>query len=300
MNLIRRQTSTLVSKFALASNKIARDKNNQDLDTAINSWCTELSINEYFPNVSTEIIENKNQWLQDNDVLTETLQLYRNLLVITDKKLTKVGIGNSGGHLENIYPTDFYHNVRKTKENMSAKSIVLIAFVLTGIGLLLFLLNKKENSNNSRSSNRRSNNAIAYQPLVREKHILALLIKSDRYQDLIHSLKDSKSNYLKPQDASKLYGATQGLWIGAKSKFENSQIKIKRELNNRHPVTTTSEYDVHFVTIELDEDDSRFYPDVNPMDRRDAFIELAERSPRITVSPRLSCKAYENTEFYSR
>ncbi|VEP12189.1 hypothetical protein H1P_1380016 [Hyella patelloides LEGE 07179] len=36
------------------------------------------------------------------------------------------------------------------------------------------------------------------------------------------------------------------------------------------------------------------------MDRRDAFIELVKRSPKIAVSPRLSCKAYEHTEFYSR
>lgn len=129
-----------------------------------------------------------------------------------------------------------------------------------------------------------------------QKHILALLIKSDRYQELIHSLKDNR--FLQSKDSSKLYGATQGLWIGAKSKFDKS--RIKQELINCHPVSTTSEYDVHFVTIELDGDDYRFYPDVNPMDRRDAFIELGNKSPRITVSPRLSCKAYENTEFYSR
>ena len=133
------------------------------------------------------------------------------------------------------------------------------------------------------------------------KCILALLIKSDRYQDLIHSLKDSKSNRLKPQDAFKLYGATQGLWIGTKSEFDKSQIKQKFEPHNRVTVTSEySEYDVHFVKIELDEDDYRFHPDVNPMDRRDAFIELGKRSPQITVSSRLSCKAYENTEFYSR
>ena len=129
-----------------------------------------------------------------------------------------------------------------------------------------------------------------------QKHILALLIKSDRYQELIHSLKDS--NYLKSQDASKLYGATQALWIKAKSEFDKSQ--IKRELDNPRSVTTTSEYDVHFITIELDGDDFRFYPGVNPMDRRDAFVELGNKTPRITVSPRLSCKAYEHTEFYSR
>ena len=294
MNPIHRQTLTIVDKFTLASNKIARDKNNRDLDTAIISWCTELAINEYFPRVSTEIIENKNQWLQDNRVIDKTLQLYRDLLVITDKKAIR-GLGNLITKLDNISKTDFCHNVRETKKNMSAKSIVLIAFVLTGIGLLLFLLNKKENGSNSRYSNRRLNNAVAYQPL-REKYTLALLIKSDRYQELIHSL--DKNSHLQPEDSSKLYGATQGLWIGSKRKFNNSQ--IKRELDNCKSVTSTSEYDVHFVTIELDEDDSRFDPGVNPMDRRDAFMELGKRSPQITVSPRLPCKAYENTEFYNR
>ncbi|MGL5835801.1 MAG: hypothetical protein ACRC1Z_21610 [Waterburya sp.] len=141
-----------------------------------------------------------------------------------------------------------------------------------------------------------NNNYLPRQSFIGEKHVLALLIKSDRYQDLIHLLKNN--SYLQPEDSSKLYGATQGLWIGTTSKFNKSQ--IKQELINCSPVTTTSEYDVHFVTIELDSDDSRFYPDVNPMDRRDAFVELGKRSPQITVYPRLSCKAYENTEFYSR
>ena len=131
-----------------------------------------------------------------------------------------------------------------------------------------------------------------------QKHILVLLIKSDRYQDLIHSLKNNR--FLRSEDSFKLYGATQGLWIGKKSEFDKSQIKQKSELVESKSGNTASEYDVHFVTIELDKDDSRFYPDVNPMDRRDAFIDLVKRSPQVTVSRRMSCKAYENTEFYSR
>ena len=141
-----------------------------------------------------------------------------------------------------------------------------------------------------------NNNYLPRQYSIGEKHILALLIKSDRHQELIHSL--NNNNFLQSEDSSILYGATQGLWIGAKSKFEQSQINQK--LINCNPVSTTSEYDVYFVTIELDSDDSRFYLNVNPMDRRDAFIELGKRSPQIKVSRRLACKAYENTEFYSR
>ena len=104
------------------------------------------------------------------------------------------------------------------------------------------------------------------------KCILALLIKSDRYQELIHSLKNNSD--LQPEDSSKLYGATQGLWIGVESEFEKS--RIKQELDNYNPVTITSEYDVHFVKIELDNDDYRFHSNVNQMDRRDAFVELGK------------------------
>lgn len=148
------------------------------------------------------------------------------------------------------------------------ESLLVIAFVLTGIGLLIYLLNKKDSNRNARSSIR-SNTYFNNPTPIKEKYILALLIKSDRYRYLIDSL--NSNQYLQPKDSHKLYGATQALWIGTKSKFERSQ--IKQELNEKNRVNTTSEYDVHFVTIELDKYDSRFDRDVNQMDRRDAFIE---------------------------
>ena len=286
--------STL-KKFNFVVEKLAEDKKNKNIDEAIISWCIELSLEKYFPLVSREIINNKNLWLQQNIVLKIALQLYRDLLIETDKRVTKIGLGNYLGNFENISRIDFYHNVQKVKHKMNIKTIVFVAFILTGVGLLLYILNQKNGSSNIRYSIQK-NTYSSNVKNVREKYILTLLIKSDRYQDLIYSLKEN--SYLKPDDSLKLYGATQGLWIGAKNQFNETQ--IKQELINSNPVTATSEYDVNFVTIELDEDDSRFYPDVNQMDRRDAFIELANKSPRITVSPRLSCKAYENTEFYSR
>ena len=286
--------STL-KKFNFVVEKLAEDKKNKNIDEAIISWCIELSLEKYFPLVSREIINNKNLWLQQNIVLKIALQLYRDLLIETDKRVTKIGLGTYLGNFENISRIDFYHNVQKVKHKMNIKTIVFVAFILTGVGLLLYILNQKNGSSNIRYSIQK-NTYSSNVKNVREKYILTLLIKSDRYQDLIYSLKEN--SYLKPDDSLKLYGATQGLWIGAKNQFNETQ--IKQELINSNPVTATSEYDVNFVTIELDEDDSRFYPDVNQMDRRDAFIELANKSPRITVSPRLSCKAYENTEFYSR
>lgn len=283
-----------LEKFDFILEQLAENRKNSNLDAAIIAWCNELSLDEIFPKVSQEIITNQNLWIQQNAILKNTLKLYRQLLIITDKKLTG-GIGNSFNTLDNISSKDFYHNIQEVKQKMNAKSIIIVAFVLTGVGLLLYLLNKKGSNSNLQSKNQTTNYSN-YIPPIEEKYTLALLIKSDRYQDLIYSLKNNSC--LQPEDSSKLYGATQGLWIETTSKFEQSQ--IKQELINCNPVSTTSEYDVHFVTIELDKDDYRFYPDVNPMDRRDAFIDLGKRSPQVTVSRRLSCKAYENTEFYSR
>ena len=284
----------MMKKFNFVLDRLAEDKRNENLDEAIISWCIELSLEKDFPQISRVIIRNKNEWIQQNIVVGITLEIYRQLLVVTDKKIMG-GIGNSFNRLKNISSKDFYYNIREVKQEMNAKSIIIVAFVLTAVGLLLYLLNKKDGNSNLQSKSKTANYSN-YIPPIREKYILALLIKSDRYQDVIHSMKNN--NYLQPEDSSKLYGATQGLWIGTKSKFKESQ--IKQELDNCNPVTTTSEYDVHFVTIVLDDNDSRFCPDVNAMDRRDAFVELGKRSPQVTVSPRLSCKAYENTEFYNR
>ncbi len=292
--IYRSKQLNVLKKFNLILENLTKNKDNQDLDYAIVSWCIELSINTYFPQASKEIVGNINQWLQDSKVIKIALLSYQIILIITDKRLTKGLVGISG-LINNISQKKFCHNIRDSKKEMPIKSILLIAFVLTGVGFLLFLLNKKEPNKNSENANQ-SKAYLADQPPVREKYILALLINSDRDQELIFSLK--KNNYLKPEHSCKLYGATQGLWIGTESTFNQS--KIKKEFNNYSSDTTKSEYDVHFIKIELDGNDSRFNPNVNQMDRRDAFIELAKRSPKILVSSRLSCKAYEHTEFYSR
>ncbi|VEP12190.1 conserved hypothetical protein [Hyella patelloides LEGE 07179] len=216
-HIYRSKQLTFLDKFDSSLNKLIQDKKNQDLDYAIISWCIELSIDRYFPQASKEIRYKTNQWIQHHIVIQISLEIYRNLLIITDQKCTRLGLGKIFGNLNNISQVDFRSNIKETKNKMSTKSILLIAFVLTGIGLLLFLLNKKENQKNSENTNQ-SNAYLPNQIPVREKYILALLINSDRHQKLIYSLKSN--NHLKSEDSSKLYGATQGLWIGTRSKFD--------------------------------------------------------------------------------
>lgn len=271
------------------------------LDDAILIWCNRLSIDKIFPRyspnippVSQKIKQHTNQWIQNDYLVSLSLKIYRRLLLITDSNLTKGG-GNVFFSFKDFPQDKFKINIKETKNNMSNKMLLLIAFVLTGVGLLLFLLNKKEKTNNSREYKERSNTYLPYQPL-QEKYVLALLINGDRNQKLIQSLKNS--SYLKPEDSRQLYNATQALWIGSKTEFERS--KIKSEFNNSDLLTTKSEYDVYFVSIELNEIDPGFKQNANQMDRIDAFKELANKGDKITVSERLLSKAYENTEFYSR
>ena len=102
--------STL-KKFNFVVEKLAEDKKNKNIDEAIISWCIELSLEKYFPLVSREIINNKNLWLQQNIVLKIALQLYRDLLIETDKRVTKIGLGNYLGNFENISRIDFNHSL---------------------------------------------------------------------------------------------------------------------------------------------------------------------------------------------
>ena len=291
---------SLIQKFDLISNRLAKDRRNVNLDEAIISWCIELSLEKHFPKISQEIIADKNLWIQHKTVLEITLKLYQNLLVITDRRSTR-GLGNLTGNLNNISFNSFYYNTQETIQKMSIKSVIFVAFIFTGIGLLLYLLKRKNNNTNSLITLNGYSENIQYIQNKSEKYILVLLINSDRNSKLIDSLDNSK--YLDLEHGQQLYDATKYLWKSTKTQFEDSEMKKWFKSDSLVDHISESEYDVNFIKIELGSNDSRFNPDVNPMDRRDAFIELSKlgkRSPQITVSPRLSCKAYENTEFYSR
>ncbi len=273
------------------------------LKMAIAAWCDKLSINETSSSsIAYEDIQQYiNEWLGDSLVRESGKEIYLIIIKIAYRDLDGFRVISSiekffSLNINNFILNRFNQNIHKTKKEMSNsnKLILITAFVLTGVGILLFLLNRKEKTRESRYLNSPANSPSLPASGIKEKYILALLINSDRNQELINSLKEN--NYLKQEDCRQLYDATQGLWIGKEIEFNNSV--VKREFNSQ--VSLEDEYDCHFVKIELDENDTRFNKNANPMDRRDAFIALANKSPQVTVSPRLSSQAYENTEFYNR
>jgi len=299
-----------IKKFNRILSELAENHSNKDIYCAIQSWCEELSIDKKIDGATIGTISRYSiDWLKQDRVISGTLKIYQDLLVNTDKKLNH-GVGNSVvgilptfHKLEEITEKNYKAIVKETKKGMSIKPILLVAFVLTGVGVLLLLLDKKTSSNKNRSRedshNRYSSSAPTYVP---EKQILTLLINADRNRELINSLKNS--SYLKAEDSCKLYDATQGLWMRSETEFNSSDIK-EQWSTNINTVDNESEYsesDVYFVKIELNRrvDVEGFEPNAIQTDCIDSFNSLANQRLTVKVSSRLSCKSYEQTEFYSR
>ncbi|MBD2254938.1 hypothetical protein [Nostoc parmelioides] len=168
--------------------------------------------------------------------------------------------------------------------------ILLAAFVFTGIGLILYLLNQ-------RNSEKDNYVPKEYPPVVSSPPKILVLGINAKHQSIIQSLNKGR---VAPSEVEELYRATEALWIGSQTDFSQSALKKKFSGENALQETEESEYDIYFVKIELTQPVPGFGADVNQMGRLDAFRELPKVSGKVEVSPRLSSSAYENTPVYSR
>lgn len=168
--------------------------------------------------------------------------------------------------------------------------ILLVAFVFTGIGLILYLLDKNESAGD--------NHVLKPSILVVSSppQILILIINAEN-QRIIQSL--NKGQVIQ-SEAEELYRATGYLWIGSKNDFAQSVLARRFSSENLIEETEESEYDVYFVKIELTQPVPGFEANVNQTNRTDAFNALPKVSGKVEVSPRLSSSAYGNTPVYSR
>jgi hypothetical protein len=99
-------------------------------------------------------------------------------------------------------------------------------------------------------------------------------------------------------DRDQLYEATQALWVGTVSDFEQ---KLEPWFKDERSVQEPSEYDVHLVCIALTHVDAGLRRDTNSLDRLDAFRRLKMQGGKVHVSPRLSSEAYGAKDvFYSK
>ncbi|MBD1939597.1 hypothetical protein [Microcoleus sp. FACHB-68] len=130
---------------------------------------------------------------------------------------------------------------------------------------------------------------------IQRKEFLVLVV-SALQADFIESLQAKGS--IDSKDGESLYEITKYLGLGSKTelpkiKNDMSQYSVSKEEEE-------SEYDIRLVYIELKQADEGFKPQVNQLDRYDAFRRLADLKVDLTISPRLQMEAYGNLGVYNR
>ncbi|MEG4341788.1 hypothetical protein QUB70_00680 [Microcoleus sp. A003_D6] len=134
-----------------------------------------------------------------------------------------------------------------------------------------------------------------YPPPVLPPPPSLVLVISASHADFIESLKDKKQ--IDVSEGEQLYQITRYLWLGSET-----ELSQKRHDINKYSVAqgAESEYNIYLVEIKLKQSDKGFKPNVNQLDRYDAFRKLADLAVDIKVSDRLQIEAYEKLEVYNR
>lgn len=274
--IILEEISHKVRKLAAQNNSI---NFGYILSCAVAFWCCKLQ----FPTGASVYVINLSNEIQ---YLTKD---------IWDKWKQKIGLINKEDSEFKKYINSQINN--KMGRNIDdLRFIILIAFVVTGVGYALYLLNQQSTEEEARTRNCKSPpDRLPHSYQERESWNLVLVINAGR-ENILQPLKTN--GRITNEVSESLYRATQALWMGAQSDF--SQFSRWFSGDRAVPEANQSEYDVYLVQIELDSPNPGFKPNANQIDRHDAFRSLHKNSGRAIVSPRISSKAYENASFYSR
>lgn len=185
-------------------------------------------------------------------------------------------------------------NIRS--ENM--KIVVLIAFAFTAVSFWIYQFNQQGKQQQTRREEpiQTTPNAPYSPPKIPKiaKQFLVLVISASQ-TDFLKLIKDKR--HIDLSESEGLYEVTKYLWLGSETEFFQKTANINQYLVSKGEET---EYDIYLVYVELKQSNEGFKPNVNQLDRYDAFRELVNLAVSFQVSPRLKMEAYENIEVYSR
>jgi hypothetical protein len=175
---------------------------------------------------------------------------------------------------------------------------LLTFLMIVGGALALYLNKQQEEESQKRKSVINPPSPGGETPVVQENtkqsSVLVLVISASQ-SEFLESLKGK--NHIDVSQGEQLYQITTYLWLG--SETELSQ-KIHDISQYSVAKGAESEYNIYLVDIKLKQDDERFKPNVNQIDRYDAFRKLNDLAVEVKVSERLQIKAYEKLEVYNR
>lgn len=266
-------------EFQSEINQVNKNSYSYDLPFAIKYWCQKL-------NLSNEVAADINR-LHQNEFQEFTNDAW------TEWKRKPGFFNNEVSELKKYITTRIGNKMNQNIDDI--KFIIIVAFIVVGIGYALYLLKQQEQEKRQV----RNNQSSSPQPhrLTKESNswILVLVINEEK-EDILHLLKNNHK--FTPNDCKELYSATQSLWMGSEVDFSD---KLEKWFYSKNyvPDNERSEYDVYLVQIHLKEPDPGFEPNVTSIERLDAFLRLPENSVGVKVSLRLPCTAYEKT-VYSR
>jgi hypothetical protein len=126
------------------------------------------------------------------------------------------------------------------------------------------------------------------------KQFLVLVISATQ-AEFLESLRAKRR--IDMSDGERLYEITKYLWLGSKNDFNQGEASI-----NQYSVSEgeESEYDIYLVYFKLKQPDEGFKPNINQLDRYDAFRKLDYLGIDFEISHRLQMEAYGNFEVYNR
>ncbi|MGM3306056.1 hypothetical protein ACSQ6I_08750 [Anabaena sp. WFMT] len=270
---------------------------NLKLYYAVQYWTIKLKISEH---------ENITNFILKNSQLDAVIELTEYLKTESTTKEKTFKLPSPLGDLPTIFKTknDFYNHINSFLYQMSIRSdnmkiIVLIGFVTVAVGYWVYIINhKKEPQQETNKPEIRPPESVSNppsSPVQRITRQFLVLVISASQIDFLNSL--SAKRQIDVIDGEKLYELTKYLWTGSDADYQ--QIKSNISRYQIYP-EQQSEYDICLVYIELKRIDPAFQPNVNQLDRYDAFRKLGDLTVNFEISSRLQMEAYGDFAVYNR
>lgn len=117
---------------------------------------------------------------------------------------------------------------------------------------------------------------------------------SAQNESLVQELK-SKQEIDSARLAGELYQAAQYI-----DQTDLSQIRAKEARLQEFVTYNPAPDDLYLLELSLFEEDARFAPQVNPLDRYDAFMDLIRNTSKVKVSERLRMESCSCLDLYVR
>ncbi|CAD5937761.1 hypothetical protein [Planktothrix agardhii] len=275
------------------------------LSHAIGIWCNQL-------NISQDITDYILRGYVQPEIIDFTKYIYKE----GKTEMNNWTIPTPFGEVPTIFTLEnpFYQQINTLLNRMNIrgdniKFIVIIAFAITAIGYFIYILNQPKQQQTTRREEPIKSNShppvtsistVQTPPIptpsvqIITKQFLVLVISASQ-SEFLESLKGK--NHIDVSQGEQLYQITRYLWLGSETELSQKIHDI-----NQYSVAkgAESEYNIYLVKIKLEQDEEGFKPNVNQIDRYDAFRKLNDLAVEVKVSERLQIKAYEKLGVYNR